>query len=317
MVKLKLSFVDKTEVVKRVGRFPELQVPVKIEFKGEGEFIIPYFAYEVTLHSVPEYGIGFTGVQKNRISLGRFKYDKFVKTNDTELIFEFPLYPEVVEEMNKISAEDKYIAFKISVSDGLIYWINSTAPARGKYLIEGIDKIISSNVEMEYKGNTVGLISFSHEELAKLFSELEETEYEWLRVPIPKIEEGVDEKIKEDITKVIRNLKSARKVLHTPEYGQAMLDLRKIRDIIGNYSEDAKGYTLKTELGKIVEKKTSEQIKGALNNTLRGAAAITNKYVHEDRNKNELKETPPWREAKFAYSLMAYLCWYISNILKV
>lgn len=317
MVKLKLSFVDKTEVVKRVGRFPELQVPVKIEFKDEGEFIIPYFAYEVTLHSVPEYGIGFTGAQKDRISLGRFKYDKFVKTNDTELIFEFPLYPEVVEEMNKISAEDKYIAFKISVSDGLIYWIKSAfASTRGKYVVEGIDKITSFNVEMEYKGNTVGLISFSHEELAKLFSELEETEYEWLTVPIPKIEvEGVDEKIKEDIKEVIKRLKSARKVLHTPEYGQAMLDLRVIRDIISK--KNSGGYTLKTELGKIVEEKTSKEIREGLNKTLRGAAEIFNKYIHEDRNKNELKETPPWRETKFAYSLMAYLCWYISNILKV
>lgn len=317
MVKLKLSFVDKTEVVKRVGRFPELQVPVKIEFKDEGEFIIPYFAYEVTLHSVPEYGIGFTGAQKDRISLGRFKYDKFVKTNDTELIFEFPLYPEVVEEMNKISAEDKYIAFKISVSDGLIYWIKSAfASTRGKYVVEGIDKITSFNVEMEYKGNTVGLISFSHEELAKLFSELEETEYEWLTVPIPKIEvEGVDEKIKEDIKEVIKRLKSARKVLHTPEYGQAMLDLRVIRDIISK--KNSGGYTLKTELGKIVEEKTSKEIREGLNKTLRGSAENFNKYVHEDRNKNELKETPPWRETKFAYSLMAYLCWYISNILKV
>lgn len=317
MVELKLSFAGEPEVVKRVGRFPELQIPVKIGFEGEGEFIIPYFAYEVTLHSVPEYGIGFTGAQKDRISLGRFKYDKFVKTYDTELIFEFPLCPEVVEEMNKISAEDKYVAFKISVIDGLIYWIKSNYPrAQGKYVIGSIDKISNSNVKLVYQGNHVDLISFRREELAKLFSELEETEDEWLTVPIPKIEvDGVDEKIKEDIKKVIKRLKSARKVLHTPEYGQAMLDLRVIRDIISK--KNSEGYTLKTELGKMVEEKTSKEIREGLNKTLRGAAEIFNKYIHEDRNKNELKETPPWRETKFAYSLMAYLCWYISNILKV
>ena len=313
MVKLKLSFAGEPEVVRRVGKLPGLQIPVVIEFKGKGDFIIPYFAYEVTLYSVPNYGSGLGSLAKKRIFLGRFKYDNFIEARETELIFEFPIYPEVVEEMNKISAEDEYIAFLITVSDGLIYWTKSSPHNRGK-LVEGISIIYPSVAEMAYKDNTVGLISFSREELAKLFSGLEETEYEWLTVPIPKIEvEGVDENIKEDIKTAIRSLKSARKVLHTPEYGQAMIDLRIIRDMIGNYSKDAGGYTLKTELGKIVEKKASDNIKSALNQTLRGVAAITNKYVHEDRN--ELKENPPWRETKFAYSLMAYLCWYLSNIL--
>lgn len=316
-VNLKLRYQGNPSIIDKPGQPPEISLTLRLrgisQRDGEG-FYLSKFRYSVRLWTSVGQDLWSGG--KNRMEIGEFQFDKVQNKIGVKFDLTFPLYPEVKEEMNRISSEGKYVAFEIQVLDGLIFWYNDSQTSIGDSL-QSISSLNRSTVKSETYGEEIDKVVLNRETLTKLFSKMEGLDHEWISIPVPQFETvEIDGELGEMVANSTQNLRKAREVLHTPEYGQAMLDLREVRDELGSRrdtDDHEPSWYLNDNIRDAIEQVAGKDPRRGIEKSLRSGTNVANKYIHESRPK--LEETPPWRETRFVYSQYTNMVWYISKIL--
>jgi hypothetical protein len=311
-----LEYTGEFKVEEQVAEPPTVHFSVNLDLRRkadyEGKFYIPDLRYRVYLESASDYD---ARPDTRHYDLGIHQMSELIEEGDTAGInFRAPLYPEVIEEMNRISSQNRYVTFKFETMDAFIYWMDTSSKGRVE-AFNGFNLLDSATVRKRVHSAEINGIVLPREDVTSILTELEDFSYEWLTIPIPATDtDGISDELHDRVERAISNLGNARESLHTPSYGQAMIDLRNIRGELAVREERGDGerrWYLIQDLEDALESRIGERETRAVRNMLRAGSNFASKYVHEDRNK--LKEEPPWDETKLVYAQYSHLVWFVAQ----
>lgn len=316
--RLELEYTGDFEVEQQVAQPPIVHFSVNLDVRNrdeyEGVFYIPDLRYRTYLESASDYD---ASPNNRHYDLGVHRTSELIEKGDRAGIgFRAPLYPEVIEEMNRISSQDRYVTFSFETLETFIYWMDTSSKGRVEPF-NGFNPLDSAKVQQRVRSDKINGIVLPREDVTSILDELEEFSYEWLTIPIPATDtDGVSNDLRDRLDRVVANLENAREVLHTPSYGQAMIDLRNIRDGLAVKEDrgDGEQWYLVEDFENALESRIGERETRAVRNMLRAGSNFASKYVHEDRDR--LKEEPPWDETKLVYAQYSHLVWFVAQKLR-
>ena len=310
-----LEYTGDFEVEERVAQPPKVYFSVDLDLRRsddyEGTFYIPDLRYRVYLESAPDYD---ESPNTRHYNLGIYRVSELIEEGQRGGInFSAPLYPEVIEKMNRITSQNRYVTFSIETLESFIFWMDTSSNGRVEEF-NGFNPLESAKVQQRVRSDTISGIVLPREDVTSILTVLEDFSNEWLSIPIPAANtEDVSEELRDRIERAVSNLNNARQSLHTPSYGQAMIDLRNIRDELSVKEDrgDGERWYLVQDLEDTLESRIGERETRAVRNMLRSGSNFASKYVHEDRS--QLKEEPPWDETKLVYSQYSHLVWFVAQ----
>jgi len=302
------------DIIHRLGIGTVLIIKAEIGLEDikrllEGDFhLFIVDNYKVELFECETLEAGARGL---RLKVGTF--GGFVKThipNESLMLeFEIPISFKLIDTINDIRRKKKIVGFELSYSYNVV---KIDYPPTIKNGVEYVRKTSP-------KGEKMGTMIFTTEEIDKLMKELKYAEFIRFEVPIPLISETNLEILK----KVAMELKNVEEVITKGDYPNA---IRSCRNIIMNYllkdkDESGKKRVLTNELrGNILNRipdKFKEDYKGILNGlseTLRvNLEEHIHKFVKEDTEK--LLNIPSREEAEYVYMMLILILRYISQLM--
>ena len=131
---------------------------------------------------------------------------EFIEEGDTAGInFRAPLYPEVIEEMNRISSQNRYITFSFETIGTFIYWMETSSSGRVE-AFNGFNPLDSAPVQQRVHSDKINGIVLPRENVTSILTKLEDFSYEWLTIPIPATDtDGVSDELHDRIERAVSN----------------------------------------------------------------------------------------------------------------
>jgi hypothetical protein len=226
----------------------------------------------------------------------------FAASKDLELEFEIPVSVELIDKINDIRRNRRYLGLVIK------YQISV---ARDFYNA----KFLSGVVERELSGEgRTPVVVFYTDEVDELMKKLRYAEYVRFEVPIPLIPETPIE----TLAKCARELKGAESAIARGDYPEALRVLRNI--IMNNLTQRGeKGRMLKEELKESVLNAVPSEVKEVYEKILDGIEDVLvsnlnhiHKFIKEESGK--VIRMPSREEAEYVYLMLVAVLRYISQL---